>query len=585
MRPLKGYFSPRMIRVNIHLALRRLKIPSSYFLDVLAILIGYFTALGAYIFIKGIQFLESYARALLIQMENPWFFPLIPAFGGLLCGLIVYCFAKEAKGPGISEVIYAVLMKGGLIRARVAFAKLCSTVCSLGTLASAGQEGPIVQIGSAIGSSVGQSLRLKPASIKTLIGCGAAAGIAATFNAPIGGVIFSLEVILGTFSPNVFSPIVIASVISAVTFHQIHGADKTFLLNVQYTETVMETLGFAMVGIFCGVIAVIFIRILDRTEKFFERITCPVYLKPAIGGFLVGLIILFYQQVGGSSYELVESLVSEHSFGFFLLLAFLVLKILATSITLGSGGSGGVFAPSLVMGALVGAIIHGALSQSYEVSSVGIYVMVGMAAFVSGTTHGSIASILILCEMTGHYLYILPLMAGCVTATIVSRSLFEHSIYTIKLFQRGIFLKDGHDVDVLKTYHVEDLMETDVEEVLLNTPLFEVIPIVHDSEHGFVLVRDASEDVVGVISYYNLTPFILEDTLDHFAEEAMHVTKDFIHEDDMISVAYDMFSMKETEYLLVRDQRENYAGILFKKDVKRSYQKALHQKSLDSLSA
>ena len=574
-----------MIRVNIHLAFRKLKIPSLYFLDLLAILVGYTTALGAFVFISGIEFLEHQSRYLLNHLENPWLFPAIPALGGLCCGLIVYWFAREARGHGIPEVIFSVLMKGGMIRARVALAKLWATVCSLGTLGSAGQEGPIVQIGSAIGSSVGQSLRLRPDSIKILVGCGAAAGIAATFNAPIGGVIFALEVILGTFAPNVFTPIVIASVISAVTFHQIHGSSKTFLLKVHYTESIPETLGFALVGILCGIFAVIFIRSLDRFEKVFEKIACPVYLKPAIGGLLVGILIVLYQEIGGNSYQLVEALVAEHSYPLLLLVAFVFLKILATSLTLGSGGSGGVFAPSLVLGALVGAITHSLLANFYPVSSAGIYVMVGMAAFVSGTTHGPIAAILVLCEMTGHYLFILPLMAACISATIISRSLFEHSIYTIKLFQRGIFLKDGHDVDVLKTYHVKDLMEEDLEEVLLNTPLYEVIPIVHKSEHGYVLVRDASEDVVGVISYYNLTPFILDDTLDHFAEEAMHVPSDFIHQDDTISVAYDMFSMKESGYLMVLDKREHFVGILFRKDVKRSYQKALHQKSLESFAS
>jgi CIC family chloride channel protein len=580
MGAFKKYQLARKIRVNIHLFLRKLGVPSTYFLDILAVLVGYFTALGAFVFIEGIEYLEHHSRTFFHSLENPWIFPLVPAAGGLACGLIVYFFAREAKGHGIPEVIYAVLMKGGLIRARVALAKLSATVCSLGTLASAGQEGPIVQIGSAVGSSLGQSLRLKPDSIKILIGCGAAAGIAATFNAPIGGVIFALEVILGTFSPNVFTPIVIASVISAVTFHEIRGSDMTFFLNVQYSETIMETLGFALVGILCGVIAVIFIRALERTEKVFASFRMPAYFKPALGGLLVGTIIVFYQEVGGNSYQLVEDLVSERSFGLYLLLLLLVLKILATSLTLGSGGSGGIFAPSLVMGALVGATVHFSLSQAFEVSSVGIYVMVGMAAFVSGTTHGPIAAILVLCEMTGHYYFILPLMAGCIMATIVSRSLLDLSIYTIKLYERGIILKNGHDVDVLKTYHVCDLMETETDEVLLNTPLYEVLPIIHDSVHGFVLVRDASEDVVGVISYFELTPFILKDSLDHLAEEAMHTTEDFILEEDPILVAYDKFLMKETSYLIVRDKRGNFAGIVFKKDIKRSYQKALHQKSL-----
>jgi chloride channel protein, CIC family len=570
----------RRLRVNIHLLFRRLHIPSARFLDLIAIIVGYLTALGAFIFIEGIHYLEHHSRTFLGSLENPWIFPLVPAAGGLACGLMVYFFAREARGHGIPEVIYAVLMKGGLIRARVAVAKLFATVFSLGTLGSAGQEGPIVQIGSSVGSALGQALRLGSHSVKTLVGCGAAAGIAATFNAPIGGVVFALEVILGTFSPNVFTPIVVASVVSAVTFHSISGSDKTFLLNIHYSESLLEVFGFVAVGVFCGILAVIFVRSLDLFEKAFLSLKLPEYVKPAIGGLLVGLIMVFYSQIGGNSYSLVEDLVNQKEFALSLLVLLLALKLLATSCTLGSGGSGGVFAPSLVMGGLVGAWVHGVLSHQFPTSPVGIYVMVGMAAFVSGTTHGPIAAVLVLCEMTGHYDVILPLLAGCIVASIVARSLMGLSVYTIKLHQRGIILKDGHDVDVLKTYHVEDVMETGVEEVPYSLPLYEVLPILHDSPHEYVLVRDQDHRLAGVLSYFELTPFILEDHLNETAADAMHRTLDFVRDQDPVLKAYEKFLIKETSYLVVLNSNDSYVGLVFKKDIVRSYQKALHQKSL-----
>ena len=549
-------------------------------MDLLAIIVGYLTALGAFVFIEGIHTLEHFSRSFLQGLENPWAFPLIPTAGGLACGLIVYFFAREARGHGIPEVIYAVLMKGGIIRARVAVAKLFATVFSLGSLGSAGQEGPIVQIGSSVGSALGQALRMSSHSVKTLVGCGAAAGIAATFNAPIGGVVFALEVILGTFSPSVFTPIVVASVVSAVTFHSISGSDKTFLLNIQYTENILEVFGFVAVGVFCGILAVIFIRSLDLVERAFASLRVPDFFKPALGGLMVGLIMVFYSQVGGNSYSLVEDLVNQKEFALSLLVLLLALKLLATSCTLGSGGSGGVFAPSLVMGGLVGAWVHGILAVQFPTSPVGIYVMVGMAAFVSGTTHGPIAAVLVLCEMTGHYDVILPLLAGCIVASIVARSLMGLSIYTIKLHQRGIILKDGHDVDVLKTYHVEDVMVTSVDEVPFNTPLYEVLPILQDSRHDYVMVRDQDHRLIGVISYFELTPFILEDHLNQTAAEAMHRTLDFVRDSDPVLKAYEKFLIKETTYLVVLNSKDSYVGLVFKKDLVRSYQKALHQKSL-----
>ena len=217
-----------------------------------------------------------------------------------------------------------------------------------------------------------------------------------------------------------------------------------------------------------------------------------------------------------------------------------------------------------------------------QISSVGIYVMVGMAAFVSGTTHGPFAAILILCEMTGNYTVILPLLAACVTSIVVARSISELSAYSIPLKNLGIHLRDGHDLDVLKTYQVKDLMETEILSVSYNEKVRDVLSILHDSPHDHVLVRNEEGEIEGVISFYHLTPVILKqsDGLDKTARETMHVTSNFVHAKDAVLIAYDLFLMKETSYLLVLDEQDRFVGIVFKADIMRSYRKALHQKSL-----
>lgn len=573
----------RSIRIYIHLAFRRLRIPSARFLDLIAIVVGYLTALLGYCFLIGVEWVSGVSQTIVNASSSPYIIVLIPAVGGLICGLILHFLAMGQKGIGVPEVIHAVLMKSGILKARSLFAKYSATTVTVGSFGSAGTEGPIIHMGSILGSWMGQLLNLSPQSRKTLVGCGAAAGLSAMFNAPIGGVLFSLEVILGTFSPGVFTPIILASVVSSVTFHSILEAHNAFLFNIHYVEQVWEVLCFVLVGGVCGVLSVLFIRVLSLSSKVFGMISLPYVIKPAIGGLLVGFFLLYSQDLAGGSYPIIESLVKGESMTIKVLLLLLLLKMMATCLTVGSGGCGGVFSPSLAMGAFVGAAIHQVLSPMIpEISSVGIYIMVGMGSFVAGTIHGPIGAILILCEMTGNYSAILPLLAGCVVSTIVARSLFEYSIYTNKLVEMGIYLKDGYDLDVLKTYHVEDLMETDILCVPFDMHVREILPLLHDSPHEHVLVRDEDDRIEGVISYYDLTPFILKKDkgLDRIAREAMHETHHYVYASDPVIKAYDKFLMKESSYLLVLDEQHVYTGIVFKSDIMRSYRKALHQKSL-----
>ena len=236
-----------------------------------------------------------------------------------------------------------------------------------------------------------------------------------------------------------------------------------------------------------------------------------------------------------------------------------------------------------MFGAIIGAITHMSLLHLFpQISPVGIYVMVGMAAFVSGTTHGPFAAILILCEMTGNYTVILPLLAGCVTSIVVARSVYELSAYSAPLKNLGIHLRDGHDLDILKTYKVKDLMEPEIISVPHDKKVRDVLSILHDSPHDHILVRNEENGIEGVISYYHLTPFLLKqsDGLDRTARETMHITTNYVYSQDAVIVAYDLFLMKETSYLLVLDEQDCFVGIIFKADIMRSYRKALHQKSL-----
>ena len=573
----------RRLRITTHLIFRRFRIPNSHFLDLLAIFVGIVSALVAFLFLESIELIRFGVSQLHSLVNESLFLVLIPSMGGLLCGLTIFLFSANAQGQGIPYVIYAVLVKSGLLDLKNSICRMLATIFTLGTMGSAGTEGPVVYFGSAVGSGFGQSLKLSPHNMKIMVGCGAAAGIAATFQAPIGGVLFALEAILHSFSPSIFSPIIIASVVSAVTFKTIAGDHNNYLADLVYEQQAWEVFGFVIVGVICGLVAVGFVKLLSRFNTWFNSISIHPVLRPALGGFLTGCILLKIPEVEGNSYELVVNLVSGNSLIWQSLLLFLLLKILATCFTLGSGGFGGIFAPSLVFGAIIGAITHMVLSVFFpQISSAGIYVMVGMASFVSGTTHGPFAAILILCEMTGNYTVILPLLAGCVSSIVVARSIYELSAYSAPLVNLGIHLRDGHDLDVLKTYKVRDLMEENILSVNHDLQVREVLKILHNSPHDHVLVRNEEDMIEGVISYYYLTPFLLNQTdgLSKTARETMHITKNFVYATDAVIVAYDLFLIKESSYLLVRDEHDCFLGIVFKADIMRSYRKALHQKSL-----
>ena len=534
----------RRLRINIHLIFRRLKIPNSHFLDLLAIVVGVVSAVVAFLFLESIELIRWGVGQLHYLVNESLFFIIIPTLGGLACGLVTFLFSPNAKGQGIPFVIYAVLVRSGLIELRHCISRMFATIFTLGTMGSAGTEGPVVYFGSAVGSGFGQSLKLSPHNMKIMVGCGSAAGIAATFQAPIGGVLFALEAILHSFSPTIFSPIIIASVVSAVTFKTIAGDHNNYLADLVYEQQALEVFGFVIVGAICGLVAVGFIKLFSKFNSWFNSIDIhPVY-KPALGGFLTGCILLRLPQIEGNSYEMVVQLVRGDEIIWQALLIFLLLKILATCFTLSSGGVGGIFAPSLVFGAIIGAVTHMSLSTFFsQISSVGIYVMVGMAAFVSGTTHGPFAAILIFVRNDGNYTVILPLLAGCVTSIVVARSISELSAYSVPLKNLGIHLRDGHDLDVLKTYKVKDLMETEILSVRHNQKVRDVLSIIHNSPHDHVLVKSEEGEIEGVISYYHLTPFLLKQTdgLDKTARETMHITTNYVYAKDAVIVAYDLF--------------------------------------------
>ncbi|MEE8540449.1 MAG: chloride channel protein, partial [Desulfobacterales bacterium] len=477
-------------------------------MTALAVAVGLAGGFGAVGFRYLIDFFQSIAygshEELLAVIEfTPWYLRLlVPAGGGLIVGLLVYRFAREAKGHGVPEVMEAVALKSGVIRKRIVFVKALASAVCIGTGGSVGREGPIVQIGSAIGSSIGQLTKVSADRMKTLVGCGAAAGIAATFNAPIAGTMFALEVILGDFGIATFSPIVIASVMATAVSRHFLGDIPAFEVPAYELLSAWEFPLYAGLGLFCAIVGVAFTKILYKSEDLFDDFKFPEYLKPVIGGLMLGGMGFLFPHILGVGYGGIN-LSLWQTLSWWVLLVLVFYKIIATSITIGSGGSGGIFAPSLFLGAMAGGFFGTVVHQLFPTitATPGAYSIVGMGAVVSATTHGPISAILILFEMTGDYKIILPLMTTCIISTLFAGQFLRDSIYTLKLSRRGTDIRAGKEVNVLKSIAVKDIMNAQVETIQEDMKLSALAEMISKSKFNSFPVVDRMRNLTGMLSF------------------------------------------------------------------------------------
>ncbi|HET7589669.1 MAG TPA: chloride channel protein [Solirubrobacterales bacterium] len=375
-----------------------------------------------------------------VPFLGPFVVVAAPVVGGLLYGPLVYRFAAEARGHGVPEVMLAVHSSDGRIRSRVPVVKALASALCIGSGGSVGREGPIVQIGSAIGSGLGQLRGVGGQEMRLLVACGAAGGIAATFNAPIAGVFFALELILRDFQTRSFGVVVLSSVVATAVGRLAFGSEAFLSLPAFHVRSAIEYPLYCVLGLAAAVVGIAFVRVLYGSEDIADRLwRGPAWLRPAAGGLLLGTVLLVLPEMYGVGYPVLEGAI-DGRYALAFLLALLAGKVVATSLTMAIGGSGGVFAPSLFMGAMLGSAfglaVHGI--DPTTTASAGAYGLVGMAAVFAAAARAPITAVIIVFELTGDYSIILPLMLAVVVATGLSRALSEDSIYTLKLRRRGI---------------------------------------------------------------------------------------------------------------------------------------------------
>jgi CIC family chloride channel protein len=511
----------------------------------------------------------------------------VPCLGGLLVGIIVHFGASEAKGHGVPEVMEAVALRSGRIRKRVAAAKIMASAICIGSGGSVGREGPIVQIGSSLASTVSQLFNVSRMQQKTMVGCGAAAGIAATFNAPIAGVLFALEILLGDFGIGSFSPVVLASVTATTISRHYLGDFPAFTIPVYHLQTLWEFAIYPFLGLFAGLIGVLFIVTLYKTEDLFDAIPLPQWLKPALGGLILGLILIKFPHVFGVGYGAINETLFNRIPGMFLF--FLVfLKIAATSITLGTGGSGGIFAPSLFIGAMAGGFFGWIANIFFPAltASPAAYALVGMGAMVAGTTQAPITAIIIIFEMSGNYKIILPMMITCILSSILASSLKKGSIYTIKLLRRNVDISGGMEQNILRSMKVGRFMTERPPTVPEGMKLLDLINTLKKEDVSYLHVVNEKNDLTGIISFRDIRALFQEQDL-HLLVVAKDVATENVKtvkaHDSILTALQIMGSLGISQLPVVDGENgKRVIGILRDKDVIAAYDKAIIRREIET---
>ena len=485
------------------------------------------------------------SHGLVFMMENLsvlrdyWWAFVLPGIGMAASSLFLEKVVREGAGHGVPEVVYSVSRHGGLLRLRSSFSRLISNCLTIGSGGSAGPEAPVIISGASIGSNISRLFSLNERQRVTLVGCGSAGALSAIFNAPVAGMVFTIEIIMGEWSAANVVPIAVASVAGAQVTRLLQTHQISFT-HLRFDVDVTSTLAAVGLAVITAIISVLFARSLRYSHHFSEKITLPVWARALIGGCIVGAIGLVLPGVLGEGYHSIQQMV-EGAFasGLALMLLLVGAKIAATALTLGWGGSGGIFAPCLVIGSFAGLMYHRFIDLLWPgVSWVneGCYALLGMAGLISGTMHAPLTGIFLIVDITGRYETILPLILVSALSTTISRVFEPASFYLRDLVEKGQYLKPRTDAKVLADLSITELVEKDCKTVPRNMLLGDFIKVVQESHRNyFPVVDEQTGEFQGMIHLDDIRPYLFDSLMYEtvFLEQVMQTDVETvdIHED------------------------------------------------------
>jgi CIC family chloride channel protein len=551
-------------------------------------LVGVVAGLGGVVvhtLIDGLQALlwGSHESLLDAARQAPWWRVLAaPACGGVLVALVVWLGRQPVGGGGMAMLIEAVALSGGKIPPRPVLVNVLAAVATVGSGGSLGREGPLIRLGATISSLLGERLGLPAHRLKVLVGCGAAAGLAAAYNIPIGGALFAMEVILGNFALEIFGPIVASSVISTLISRALSGNAPLYAAPGYGLTSGWELIPYVGLGLVGAVASVLFVLGVRAGRRLFSGIPfLPEIVHPILGMTLLGGLALYVPHVLGGGYDTINLALAgklslppglglPEEFTIVLLLGLALAKLAATALTAGSGGSGGLFTPSLFFGALIGAAYGFWMHELWPAvaSPYGAYAAVGMAALTAGTSHAPISAILILFEFTGNYDLILPLMVASITASLVSRRLRPYSMHTESLRRRGVDLSLRMEEVALAGLKVGELARPDPDLLAAGDSYRKVVETFLATPRQRLFVVDADGKLAGAVSLHDIKHALENpETLVAVVAHDLMAPVASLPQEARLYRAIDAFARSDYERLPVIDAGGKLVGILSKRDL------------------
>ena len=529
-------------------------------------------------FVHHTIFVPGYAYA----SQGGWYIlllPLVPISGMILLIPLAILFPGEIYGYGFTKFLRKVNIRGGSMKFRKNILKIISCSLTIGTGNSAGVEGPIAQVGGALGSLFGKIFRISADRMKVFTAAGCAAGVAAMFNAPIAGVFFAAEIVLlGTYEIASFSVLVISSAMATVISRSYYGEHPAFPIpEFHLINPMAEIPLYLILGLLMGVIAVLHISIFYKVRDRFSALKINEHLKPIIGAFIIGVLAMFFPQVMGDGYHYIKQVLAGDSV-LWVMALLIFLKIFATAVTLGAGGSGGVFAPALFIGAVIGGaygtLVH-YLFPTVTASS-GAYAAVGLGAFLAATTHAPLTAIFLLFEMTGDHLIIIPIMLTSIIGTVVAAKLNKDSIDTVDFTREGIDIHEGRETAVMKSIKVGRIITEDVDLISENANADQLLKIFSLAKDSFYFpVIDETGKMTGVVSLQDVKTVLHDEKLRRHATVGSVCARNviFLTPDDNLYTAMTLFDRRGFEEIPVVESAEEkwVVGMLKRRDVIAAY--------------
>lgn len=573
---------------------REKHIKESTFILLLSFVVGLITSLAALLLKAMIACLHHLVDWIAAIEQANYSYLLFPAVGILITALFVRYVVRDDIGHGITKILYAISRRQGRIKRHNVWTSLLASSFTIGLGGSVGAEAPIVLTGAAIGSNLGSFFKMNHKTLMILIGCGAAGAIAGIFKAPIAGMIFAIEVLMLDFTAASIMPMLVSSVTAATLTYLLSGTEATFAFIASEPFALERIPWVILLGICCGLVSLYLIRGMDKFEGWFKKRTNP-WAKILWGSLILGVLIILFPPLYGEGYESIETLINgtaegladqslfqgfSHRFGWLMLYLVLIvfLKVLATAATNGAGGVGGVFAPSLYVGCFTGFLIASLLNH-FGIASVstGNFALMGMAGLMSGVMHAPLTGIFLIAELTGGYQLFLPLMIVALTSFLTIILFEHHSIYSMRLAQKGELLTHHKDKAVLTLMKVENVIETDFDKLHPEMTLGDLVKVISKAKRNVFPVVDQSGVFLGVVLLDDIRNIMFRQELyPRFKVRKLMISSPAVlHIHDSMEQVMRIFDDTNAWNLPVTDENNRYIGFVSKSKIFNSYRKVL----------